>query len=140
MIANIFFPTWTLMRKFSSKTGCIFRLGTYLSPGHLIGHLRYLSLTLFNFFKPYSGWAFLGLLKDGWEVCVDKKDCPFPKICHTYSTEMKLGTNIPYLKKTQKIYGSRDAPLELCWHQHFSSEINKFCCIRKYKHRLHFGT
>ena len=25
----------------------------------------------------------------------------------------------PYLKKTQKIYESRDIPLKFCWHQHF---------------------
>ena len=27
---------------------------------------------------------------------------PFPKICHTYPTMMKLGTVIPYLKEIQK--------------------------------------
>ena len=26
---------------------------------------------------------------------------------------------IPYLKKIQKLYESRDTPLEFCWHQHF---------------------
>ena len=44
---------------------------------------------------------------------------PRPKIFHTYPTMMKLGTVIPYLKKIQKIYESRDTPLEFCWHQHF---------------------
>ena len=44
---------------------------------------------------------------------------PLPKISHTYPTIMKLGTVIPYLKKTQKIYKSRDTPHEFCWHQHF---------------------
>ena len=39
---------------------------------------------------------------------------PLPKICHTYTTMMKLGTVIPYLKKIQKIYESRDTPLEFC--------------------------
>ena len=33
---------------------------------------------------------------------------PLPKICHTYPTVMKLGTIIPYPKKIQKIYESRD--------------------------------
>ena len=33
-----------------------------------------------------------------WEV----KRLPFPKICHTYPTMMKLGTVIPYLKEIQK--------------------------------------
>ena len=36
------------------------------------------------------------------------------KICHTYPTMMKLGTGIPYLKKIQKLYESRDTPLEFC--------------------------
>ena len=39
---------------------------------------------------------------------------PLPKICHTYPTVMKLGTVIPYLKKIQKIYESRDTPSEFC--------------------------
>ena len=37
-----------------------------------------------------------------------------PKICHTYPTMMKLGTVIPYPKKSQKINESRDTPLEFC--------------------------
>ena len=36
------------------------------------------------------------------------------KICNTYTTMMKLGTVIPYLKKVQKMYESQDTPLELC--------------------------
>ena len=39
---------------------------------------------------------------------------PLPKTCHTYPTTMKLGTVIPHPKKIQKIYKSRDRPLELC--------------------------
>ena len=39
---------------------------------------------------------------------------PLPKICHTYPTMMKLGRVIPYLKKIQKIYESRDTLLEFC--------------------------
>ena len=42
------------------------------------------------------------------------KKAPLPKIIHTYSTMMKLGTVIPYLKKIQKLYESRNTPLELC--------------------------
>ena len=41
------------------------------------------------------------------------KKAPLPKICHRYPAMMKLGTVIPYLKKIQKIYESRDAALEL---------------------------
>ena len=42
-----------------------------------------------------------------------------PKMCHTYSAMIKLGTVIPYLKKIQQIYESRDTPLVFCCHQHF---------------------
>ena len=41
-----------------------------------------------------------------------QKGLPLPKICHTYPTMMKLGTVIAYPKKIQKIYESRDTPLE----------------------------
>ena len=41
------------------------------------------------------------------------------KICHTYPTMMKLGTVIPYLIKTKKIYKSRGTSLEFSWHLHF---------------------
>ena len=34
--------------------------------------------------------------------CGQAKKLPLPKICHTYSTMMKLGTLIPYLKKFKK--------------------------------------
>ena len=37
-----------------------------------------------------------------------------PKICHTYPTMMKLGTVISFLKEIQKMYKSRDTPLEFC--------------------------
>ena len=37
-----------------------------------------------------------------------------PKTCHTYPTMMKLGTLIPYLKKIQKAYKSRDTPHDFC--------------------------
>ena len=32
-----------------------------------------------------------------------------------------FGTVIPYLRKIQKMYKSRDASLEFCWHLHFSN-------------------
>ena len=44
---------------------------------------------------------------------------PLPKICHTYPTIMKLGTVIPYLRKIQKMYKSRDTFLDSCRHQRF---------------------
>ena len=51
---------------------------------------------------------------------------------------VKLGTVIPYLRKIQKLYKSRDTSLEFCWHQHFSPETSKFCYIKKYTYRLEF--
>ena len=42
------------------------------------------------------------------------KKAPLPKTCHTYPAMMKLGTVIPYLTEIQKIYESRDTPLEFC--------------------------
>ena len=62
------------------------------------------SLTLFRmgFFGAAHGWGGGG------------KKGPLPKICHTFPAVMKLGTVIPYPKKIQKIYESRDTPLEFC--------------------------
>ena len=51
---------------------------------------------------------------------------------------MRLGTVIPYLKKIEKIYESRDTCHESCWDQQFSPEISKFYYIKKYTYRLHF--
>ena len=47
----------------------------------------------------------------GWR---GPKRPPLPKICPTYPAVMKLGTVISYPKKIQKIYESRDTPLEFC--------------------------
>ena len=52
-------------------------------------------------------------------ILIDVQRPALPKICHTYPTMMKLGAVIPYLKKIQKIYESRDTPPDFCWHQHF---------------------
>ena len=59
-------------------------------------------LTLFRmgFFGAAHGWR--------------GKKAPLPLICHTYPTMMELGTVIPYPKKIQKIYESRDRPVEFC--------------------------
>ena len=58
--------------------------------------------------------GFLGLFTDE----AGPKRPPLPKICHTYPTMMKPGTVIPYVKKIQKMYASRDTPLEFYWGQH----------------------
>ena len=67
---------------------------------------------------PYSGWAFLGLLTDLGGT--GAKSPPLSIICHTHPTLMKLSTVIPYLKKIQKIYKSRDTPLDS--YQYFFTE------------------
>ena len=49
----------------------------------------------------------------GLQTDVGGKKVPLLKSV-TYPTMMKLGTVIPYPKKIQKIYESRDTPLEFC--------------------------
>ena len=60
-------------------------------------------------FNPIQDGPFQGCSRMG-----GAKRSPIPKICHTYSTMMKLGTLIPYLKKIKKIYESCDTPFEFC--------------------------
>ena len=73
----------------------------------------------------------------GWRGA---KKATLPKICHTYPTIMKLGTVIPYLKKFQKLYESRDTPLSCADISIFLPEISKFCYIKKYRYRFHLDT
>ena len=58
----------------------------------------------------------------GWVGGGGAKRAAPPKISDTYPTMMKIGTDIPYLEKIQKIYESRDTPSEFCCHQHFFTE------------------
>ena len=60
-------------------------------------------------FNPIQDGPFSGLVTD-----VGGQKGPLPKICHIYPAIMTFGTVIAYLKKIQKIYKSRDAPLEFC--------------------------
>ena len=50
----------------------------------------------------------------GWERGGDGKRDSAPKICQTYPSKVKISTVIPYLKKTPKIYESRETPLKFC--------------------------
>ena len=78
---------------------------SFLSQKYTLDNFQYQRL-----FSPYSGWAILGLLTDwGGDFLA-----PLPKIRHTNPKMMKLGTVIPYLKKIQKIYESRDTSPEFC--------------------------
>ena len=69
-----------------------------------------------NSFLTLFRMGFFGAAHGSWGV-------PFwsllLKICHTYLAMMKLGTVMPYLRKIQKMYKSRDTSLDFCWHQHF---------------------
>ena len=61
-------------------------------------------------FQPYSRWAgFFGTVEG---LGKPKAPTSLYKICHTYPTMIKLGAVTPFLKKFQKIYESRDTPLD----------------------------
>ena len=51
---------------------------------------------------------------DGWGAFLPPPPPPLPKIGHTHPAIMKLGIVIPYLRKIQKVYKSRDTFLEFC--------------------------
>ena len=55
---------------------------------------------------------------------------PLPKICHTYPTMIKLGTVIPYPKKIQKIYESRDTQGVLLTSEFFYRKSANFAISR----------
>ena len=65
-------------------------------------HLLGLTLFRMDFFGAAHGWGGA------------KRFPQLYKTCHTYPTMMKLGIVIPYPKKIQKRYKSRDTPLEFC--------------------------
>ena len=67
-----------------------------------------MSHLILAFFNPLQDGPFRAAHERG------AKKVPLPKICHIYPTMMKLDTVIPYLKKIQKVYRSRDIPLEFC--------------------------
>ena len=69
-------------------------------------------LALYQVVNPIQDRPFCGSSLNGGKKGVTKMS--HSKICHTYPTMMKLGTLIPYIKKIQQIYKSRDTPLEFC--------------------------
>ena len=86
-------------------------------------------------FNPIQDGHFGGCSRMGGQ-----KGSPLPKVCHTYPTMMKIGTVIPYVKKIQKIYESRDTPPTSTDISNYSPKISKFCYMKKYRSRLHFST
>ena len=53
-----------------------------------------------------------GLFRDCSQIGEGKTPPPLPKVCHTYPAMMILGTVIPYPKKIQKIYESRNTDID----------------------------
>ena len=69
--------------------------------------------------KEVIGISCLNPILDGlFRGCLGMGESPkkpsFLKTCHANPTMMNPGTVVAYLKKTQKIYKSRDALLEFC--------------------------
>ena len=71
----------------------------------------------------YRRYRMLTLFRMGFFGCCSRMGGdlfgPLSKICHTYTAMMKCDTVIPFLRKIQKIYKSRDTSIEFSWHQHF---------------------
>ena len=67
------------------------------------------TLLLYKYANPNNNTTILFGATHGWE-----QKGLLIKICHTYHTIMKFAVVIPYLKKIQKIYKSRDTPLAFC--------------------------
>ena len=86
------------------------------------------------YFNPIQNGLFRGSSRMG-----DQKG-PLPKICHTYSEMMKLGTVVPHLKKIQKCMSNVRHPVNSADCSIFLPKISKFCYIKKYRYRLHFDT
>ena len=68
------------------------------------------------------------------------KRLSLPKICHTFPRMIWNLTVIPYLKKKKKNMNHVTHTLSSADISIFSSESSKFCYIKKYRYRLHFGT
>ena len=84
----------------------IFQISTWPHIGHVIKRSCG--------FNPIQDGLFRG-----WSRMRERQKGPLLKICHTYPSLMKLGTVTLYLKKTPKIYKTREKPLEFCWDQNF---------------------
>ena len=92
-----------------------------INPGQLV-----LTLFMMGIFGAAHGWG--------------GQKCPFPKICHTYPTMMKLGTVTLTQRRSKKYINHVTQPLSSADISIFSPKISKFCYIKKYRYRLHFDT
>ena len=82
----------------------------------------------------------LTLLRMGLFGATDGWGAKSPKICHIYPAMMKLGTVIPYLRRSKKYMNHVTYLLSSADISIFSLEISKFCCMKEYGYRFHFDT
>ena len=135
----------TLAPKYSLIYPTIFYM-QYDSYSALVGWFIWVRLGLFGDAHGWGGQKRTPSLKSVtyivqyvWQI-VHIDDVSIHILIHILYIWMKLGTVIPYLNKTQKIYESRDMPLDFYWNHFSLREINKFCYIEKYRYRLSFDT
>ena len=83
----------------------------YIRYEDYISYVNYMSYINYRtyVFNPIQDGLFRGCSRMGGAFWP-----PLPKIHHTYPIMMKLGTVIPYQRKIQKMYKSRDTSLEFC--------------------------
>ena len=79
-------------------------------------------------------WVCFRQFKDG-----GAKLATFNKLSQTCPTMTRLGTVIPYIKKTYKYMNHVTNNLRSGGTSIFLTEISNFCYIKKYKYRLHFN-
>ena len=90
------------------------------------------------FLNPIQDGLFWGFSRMGGRGRA--KRLPLPEICHTCPAIMKLVTVIPFLKKIEKMYESRDTLFKFCWHLHFFHQKSANFAISSNRYRLHIDT
>ena len=85
---------------------------------------------------PYSGWAFFGLLKDGWG---QKRPLSLKSVTHILQW-WNLAQLYHTQRRSKKFMNHVRHPLNSAGISIFSSEIRKFCYIKKQRYRLHLST
>ena len=83
--------------------------------------LLFMRLYRDKYINPFDDGSFRGCSR----LCEQK--VPFHKVCHSYPPLIKLGTVIPYIKKIQKTYRSRETLSYFWWKN--PPEISNFCYI-----------
>ena len=106
------FPLTNLLRTAILKNASELTLGSHCLNSCFQNHADSVTLQKYQLlsnqsFNPIQDGPLWGCSRWGCQ-----KGPPLSKVCHTYSTLIKLGTVIPYLKNIQKTDKSRDKPLE----------------------------